>query len=254
MPRIFVVIPTYNEAENLPVMAAEIWALRIPDLAILVVDDNSPDGTGRIADELAARRPDELFVLHRARKEGLGAAYVAGFKWALDHEADVVIQMDCDFSHSPEQIPQMLAELQQGYDIIVGSRYVGGGQIDERWETGRYLLSWWANAVYTRFLLNLSVKDATAGFKCWRADTLRDINLDEISSQGYSFQFEMAYVAEKLGYRIKEVPIYFEDRRIGQSKLTIPIKIEAALRTWLILWQYRRLTPGAGRPSAQQRT
>jgi dolichol-phosphate mannosyltransferase len=148
----------------------------------------------------------------------------------------------------------MLAELQQGYDIIVGSRYVGGGQIDERWETGRYLLSWWANAVYTRFLLNLSVKDATAGFKCWRADTLRDINLDEISSQGYSFQFEMAYVAEKLGYRIKEVPIYFEDRRIGQSKLTIPIKIEAALRTWLILWQYRRLTPGAGRPSAQQRT
>jgi len=120
---------------------------------------------------------------------------------------------------------------------------VGGGQIDERWETSRYLLSWWANAVYTRFLLNLNVKDATSGFKCWRADVLRTIDLEGISSFGYSFQFEMAYIAQKLGYRIKEIPIYFEDRRIGRSKLTIPIKIEAALRAWLILWQYRHLTP-----------
>ena len=242
MPGIFVVIPTYNEADNLPLMAAELWALNIGGLVAVVVDDNSPDGTGLIADELAVQRPGSLFALHRPRKEGLGAAYICGFQWALQHGADVVFQMDCDFSHSPEHIPQMLYELRD-CDVVVGSRYVGGGQIDERWGTGRYLLSWWANAVYSRFLLNMKVKDATAGFKCWRADVLRSINLERISSFGYSFQFEMAYIAEKLGYCIKEIPIYFEDRRIGHSKLTIPIKIEAALRTWLILWQYRQLTP-----------
>lgn len=251
MPDITVVIPTYNEADNLPLMAAELWALNIPGLSILVVDDNSPDGTGRLAEELAQQRPAGLRVLHRQKKEGLGAAYVAGFKHALTRATDVVIQMDCDFSHSPEHIPHMLHEL-QNYDVVVGSRYVGGGQIDERWETGRYLLSWWANAIYTRLLLNLQVRDATAGYKCWRADVLRSINLDGISSHGYSFQFEMAYIVEKLGYRVKEIPIYFEDRRIGRSKLTIPIKLEAALRTWLILWQYRHLTPAKRMPGPRQ--
>lgn len=255
MAKILVVIPTYNEADNLPLMAAEIWALNIPNLAVLVVDDSSPDGTGHIADELAEQRPDSFYVLHRERKEGLGAAYVCGFKWALEQGADVIIQMDCDFSHSPEQIPQMLYELRD-CDVVVGSRYVGGGQIDERWETGRYLLSWWANAVYARFLLNLNVKDATSGFKCWRADVLRAIDLDGISSYGYSFQFEMAYVAQKLGFSIKEIPIYFEDRRIGRSKLTIPIKVEAALRTLIILWRYRDMTPAhrtlaPSRPAAE---
>lgn len=252
MTKILVVIPTYNEADNLPLMAAELWALNIPGLAVVVVDDNSPDGTGAIADELAAQRPGELFVIHRQRKEGLGAAYVCGFKWALDKGADVIVQMDCDFSHSPEHIPQMLYELRD-CDVVIGSRYVGGGQIDERWETGRYLLSWWANAVYTRFLLNLNVKDATAGFKCWRAEVLSSVDLEGISSFGYSFQFEMAYIAQKMGYCIKEIPIYFEDRRIGRSKLTIPIKIEAALRTWLILWQYRHLTPDRRPPAAAER-
>lgn len=242
MAKTYVVIPTYNEADNLPLMAAELWALNMPNLEVIIVDDNSPDGTGRVGDDLAAQRPETFHMLHRHQKEGLGAAYVHGFKWALEKGADVVIQMDCDFSHSPEHIPRMLYELRD-CDVVVGSRYVGGGQIDERWETGRYLLSWWANAIYTRFLLNLNVKDATAGFKCWRADVLRTIDLDGISSHGYSFQFEMAYIAQKLGYTIKEIPIYFEDRRIGHSKLTIPIKIEAALRAWLILWQYRNLTP-----------
>ena len=253
MPKTFVVIPTYNEADNLRIMAAELWTLGMPNLSILIVDDRSPDGTGDIADELAAQRPGEFFVLHRQRKEGLGAAYVAGFKWVLARGADVVIQMDCDFSHSPQHIPEMMQELRD-FDVVVGSRYVRGGQIDERWETGRYLLSWWANAVYTRFLLNLRVKDATAGFKCWRADVLRGIDLDNISSQGYSFQFEMAYITEKLGYRVKEIPIYFEDRRIGQSKLTIPIKLEAALRTWLVLWQYRDLTPAMRRSLLPQQS
>ena len=242
MEKILVVIPTYNESKNLPLMAAELWALNIPNLHILVVDDNSPDGTGQIAEGLTQPRPGTLDVLHRDKKEGLGRAYVAGFKWALENEADYIIQMDCDFSHSPSHIPEMLEEIKQ-HDIVVGSRYVDGGKVDDRWEMGRYLLSWWANAIYTRLLLNLNVKDTTAGFKCWRATALRQIDLDRISSQGYSFQFEMAYLSEKLGLRIKEIPIYFEDRRIGQSKLTVPIKIEAALRVWLIMWRYRKYKP-----------
>ncbi len=240
MSKTVVIIPTYNEASNLPLLAAEIWALMIPELSILVVDDSSPDGTGDIADELAKRRPGELFALHQDVKSGLGRAYIAGFKWALAQEADFVIQMDCDFSHSPKHIPEMLQEI-EGSHLVVGSRYVPGGRVDEHWGFGRYLLSWWANAVYTRIILNLKVKDATSGFKCWRATALQAINLDAIHSNGYSFQFEMAFLAEKMGYRIVEIPIYFEDRRIGRSKLTIPVKIEAIFRAWEIRWRYRRL-------------
>jgi dolichol-phosphate mannosyltransferase len=240
--KVLVVIPTYNEANNLPLMVAELWALRIPNLSILVVDDNSPDGTGTIAEELTQPRPGQLHVLHRPKKEGLGRAYVAGFKWALRNNYDIIVQMDSDFSHSPSHIPEMLTKITK-CDVVVGSRYVSGGKIDERWEAGRYLLSWWANAIYTRLLLNLNVRDATAGFKCWRATTLRGIDLDGIGSQGYSFQYEMAYITEKLGYKVIEIPIYFEDRRIGASKLTIPIKLEAAFRIWQVIWRYRRLTP-----------
>lgn len=239
--KIVVVIPTYNEADNLPVLVTELWGLSIPELTVLVVDDNSPDGTGQVADELAATYPGRVTVLHRRNKEGLGRAYMAGFQHALDHGADIIIQMDADFSHSPKHIPEMLGQIQQ-YDVVVGSRYVPGGQVDERWEAGRFLLSWWANAVYTRFLLNLRVKDSTAGFKCWRADVLRAFDLGNISSHGYSFQFEMAYLTEKLGFRVLEIPIYFEDRRIGRSKMSIPIKIEAALRPFQIRWKYRGLT------------
>lgn len=242
MSKLWVVIPTYNEAHNLPLLAAELWTLNVPGLALLVVDDNSPDGTGAIAAELAQQRPGELFVINRQEREGLGAAYVDGFRWVLRQGADVVIQMDCDFSHSPEYIPQMLYELRD-CDVVVGSRYVSGGQIDERWETGRYLLSWWANAIYARLLLNLNVKDATSGYKCWRADVLRSIDFRHVSLHGYSFQIEMAYITQKLGYRVKEIPIYFEDRRIGRSRLNLPVKLEAALSTWLILWRHRHLTP-----------
>lgn len=248
-PKVIVVIPTYNEADNLPALAAEIWALAVPDLSILVVDDNSPDGTGQIADALARQEPGRLYVLHRAAKEGLGRAYVAGFQWALAHGAAYIVQMDCDFSHAPKHIPDMLAQIRD-YDVVVGSRYVPGGQVDDRWEYGRYLLSWWANAIYTRLLLRLHVHDSTAGFKCWRAETLQGIGLHAISSHGYSFQFEMAYLTEKLGYRVLEIPIYFEDRRIGRSKMSIPIKLEAAARAWHILWKYRRLTPGQRLPDA----
>ena len=249
MQKIIVVIPTYNEANNLPELAQAIYNLAIVGLSILVVDDNSPDGTGQLANKLAQEQPDFLHVLHRSEKSGLGRAYVAGFKWALAAGATHIIQMDCDFSHSPHYIPQMLT-LIQNVDVVVGSRYVTGGQVDERWETGRYFLSWWANAIYTRLLLGLKVKDGTAGFKCWQSTVLQTINLDGLSSHGYSFQFEMAYLTEKLGYQVKEIPIYFEDRRIGRSKMTIPIKFEAALRTWQILWRYRHVTP-AMRQSSQ---
>ncbi len=237
-----IVIPTYNEAENLPLLAAELWALDISGLGIVIVDDNSPDGTGQVADKLASRRPGEMYVIHRAGKLGLGTAYIAGFKSALSAGADHVIQMDADFSHSPQYIPRMLAEI-QNCDVVVGSRYVQDGRLDERWGVGRYLLSWWANSVYTRLILGVRTRDATAGFKCWRASTLRGLNLDRIRSNGYVFQVEMAYVTEKLGFRVSEIPIYFEDRRIGRSKMTMPVKFEAAWRVWEVRMRHRHLAP-----------
>jgi dolichol-phosphate mannosyltransferase len=247
--RVIVVLPTYNEADNLPAMVGELLALDLPGLSILVVDDNSPDGTGQIADGLVARHPDRVAVIHRTGKGGLGTAYIAGFRRAVARGAEFIVQMDADFSHAPACIPQFLAAI-DGYDVVVGSRYVAGGRLDERWSLGRYLLSWWANSIYTRLILGLKVKDATAGFKCWRRATLEGIGLERVRSNGYVFQVEMAYLTEKLGYHVLEVPIYFEDRRIGQSKMTMRIKIEAALRTWQIRWRHRsirdrRPVPGA---------
>ena len=240
MSRTVIIIPTYNEASNLPVLVAELWALQIPDLSILVVDDSSPDGTGDIAEDLTKRKTGDLHVIHQPRKSGLGTAYIEGFQWALDQNADYVVQMDSDFSHAPLNILDMLQEI-QGADLVVGSRFVEGGQVDKHWSFGRYLMSWWANAVYIKLILNLKVKDATAGFKCWRAEALRRINLDDVRSNGYSFQFEMAYLAERLGLQIVEIPIYFEDRRIGRSKMTFATKLEAVYRAWDIRWRYRHL-------------
>jgi len=236
--KLLVVIPTYNEADNLPAMAGELLALDLLGLEILIVDDNSPDGTGEIADDLAERHQDHVHVLHRAGKLGLGTAYIAGFNYALEHGADLIVQMDADFSHSPIYIPQFVEAI-DGYDVVVGSRYVTGGRTDERWSWWRYFLSWWANSVYTRLILGVKVKDATAGFKCWRRATLEGIGLERVRSNGYVFQVEMAYLTEKLGYRFLELPIYFEDRRIGQSKMTVPDKIQAALRTWQLRWRHR---------------
>jgi dolichol-phosphate mannosyltransferase len=238
-PKIAVVIPTYNEADNLPTMVGELLALRLPGLRILIVDDNSPDGTGKIADDLAKRHPERLQVIHRSGKLGLGTAYRTGFARAIEQGADCIIQMDADFSHSPTYIPQFV-EATGDYDVVVGSRYVTGGGTDERWSWWRYFLSWWANSVYTRLILGIRVKDATSGFKCWRRSTLEGIGLERVRSNGYVFQVEMAYLTEKLGYRFLEVPIYFEDRRIGRSKMTGPVKIEAALRTWQIRWRHRK--------------
>jgi len=243
--KITVVLPTYNEADNLEAMVGELLALELPNLSVLIVDDNSPDGTGDIADGLVEQHPDRVQVIHREGLLGLGTAYITAFRRALDKGADFIVQMDCDFSHSPSYIPQ-LVEAIQDCDVVIGSRYVPGGSTDEHWGLGRFLLSAGAN-IYTRVILGLRVKDTTAGFKCWRRETLQGIGLERVRSNGYVFQVEMAYLTEKCGFRALELPIYFEDRRIGQSKMSVPVKIEAALRTWQIRWRHR----GARRANEQ---
>ena len=238
-----IVIPTYNEAENVSAITAELLTLDTEGLEVLIIDDNSPDGTGKIVDDLAQRcYPERLHVIHRSGKLGLGTAYITGFSWALEHDADYIIQMDADFSHSPSYIAEMLEHIREN-DVVVGSRYVDGGQLDERWSWWRWFLSWWANSVWTRGILGVGTKDATAGFKCWRRSALERIGLDRVNSNGYVFQVEMAFISEKLNFRIKEIPIYFEDRRIGRSKMSIPVKFEAALRVLEIRWRHRNVQP-----------
>lgn len=238
MQKIIVVLPTYNEASNLPLMSAALLGLGFDGLEILVIDDASPDGTGKIADEIVEENPGKVHVIHRSGKLGLGTAYIQGFTWALENGADVVVQMDADFSHSPKYLPEFF-KLISDYDVVVGSRYVEGGRLDERWSWGRWFLSWWANSVWIRLILGVKTKDATAGFKCWHRRALERMELEKIRSNGYIFQVEMCYLAEKRGLRIKEIPIYFEDRRIGQSKMSFAIKLEAALRVFEIRLRYR---------------
>jgi len=249
-----VVIPTYNEAANLAEMATALFALPLPKLRLLVVDDASPDGTGALADSLAARYNaggrERMTVIHRKGKGGLGTAYILGMQTMLAEGVEFVAQMDADFSHSPTYLPQMLGViLATGADVIVGSRYVPGGSLDEGWSWWRRLLSWWAN-LYSRAVLRIRVRDMTAGFKLWRREALLDIGLGNIRSNGYVFQVEMAYLSEKLGYRIIEVPIHFEDRRIGQSKMDVPVKIESAWRVWELRWRHRKRV----RPAADEDT
>lgn len=244
-PVVTVVIPTFNEADNLAKITAALFALNLPDLRILIVDDNSPDGTGAVADELVAQYatgdPQRMAVIHRTGKGGLGTAYVRGMTQALADGADYVIQMDADFSHSPRYIPQMIGVMRAtGVDVVIGSRYVPGGSLDEGWSWWRRFVSWWAN-LYSRVILDLRVRDMTAGFKLWRRAALENIGLDRVGSNGYAFQVEMAYLCEMLGYRLIEIPIHFEDRRIGQSKMDIPVKLESAWRTWQIRWRYRQM-------------
>jgi dolichol-phosphate mannosyltransferase len=245
MSKTIVIIPTYNEAENLTKIVAALFDLNITGLEILIIDDASPDGTGQLADQLVDQFPDRAHVIHRPGKLGLGTAYIQGFKWAFEHEAQYIIHMDADFSHSPSYVPQMLSFIPE-YDVVVGSRYVKGGKLDVRWSWYRRLLSWWANSVWVRVILGTKTKDSTAGFKCWQASALKNIDLDQVHSTGYVFTVEMCYLAEKLGYRIKEIPIYFEDRRIGQSKMDSGIKIEAALRVFEIRLRYHNLKPSKG--------
>lgn len=241
MLKTVVVIPTYNEKENLPLMLEALFALNLDNLHVLVVDDNSPDGTGKIADDFAARN-SKVTVLHRQEKTGLGQAYIAGFKHALKMDADYVIQMDCDFSHQPKYILDLLKAIENN-DLVLGSRFAKGGGVDENWSRYRKLLTWFANRVYTPTILGIPVRDATGGYRIWRCNTLIGLDLNRIRSSGYVFQVEMAYVACRLGFRVAEIPIYFPDRELGQSKMDIRIQIEAAMRVWQVRQRHRNLTP-----------
>ena len=235
-----VVIPTYNEAENLPKLVSALFTLPIENLKILVVDDNSLDGTGQLAEALALAHPGHLDVLHRPGKLGLGSAYLQGFRCAIEAGADTVGQMDADFSHPPEKVPVLLEAL-QSCDVAIGSRYVPGGSVDADWPMWRKALSAFGN-FYARTILHLPIRDVTGGFKVWRSETLSAMPLDSIRSNGYAFQVEMAYVAYRLGFTFKEIPIYFADRRWGLSKMSFRIQREAALRVWQVLYEHRRLT------------
>lgn len=236
-----IVVPTYNEAENLPKLVNALFALPLPELNLLVVDDNSPDGTGKMADELALNHPGRIGVLHRPGKMGLGSAYIQGFQWCLEHGAQAIGQMDADFSHPIEKIP-VLVDTLSTCDVVLGSRYVRGGALDERWPFWRKWLSGFGN-MYARTILGLPIRDVTGGFRLWRRETLAGMPLDRIKSNGYVFQVEMAYVASRLGYTFKETPIYFADRRWGKSKMSFRIQLEAALRVWKLPGAYTDLPP-----------
>src|SRR5512141_1018677 len=223
---VIVVVPTYNESGHLARMAQALLALPVPGLRLLDVDDDSPDGTGRLADELAAGSPGRISVIHRHGRRGLGLAYIDGFRRALEDGAEAIVQMDADFSHAPADVPRLLERL-AGCDVAVGSRYTAGGSIDDEWSLGRLALSRSANA-YARTLLRLKTRDATAGFKAWRRAALLAVDLGRIRSDGYLFQVEMTYVCERLGLRIDEVPIHFAERSAGRSKMSRRVQIEAA--------------------------
>lgn len=239
--KLTVVVPTYNEAENLPHLTGALLALPLPGLSLMVVDDNSPDGTGSIADDLAGGTPDRIQVLHRLGQRGFGQAYLAGFHRALEQGADAVGQMDADLSHPPELLPALLESL-QGCDLALGSRYVPGGSVDRQWPAWRKGLSAFGN-FYARTILGLPVRDATGGYRVWRRETLLGMPLERIRSNGYAFQVEMLYLAHRLGFTFSETPFYFPDRRFGESKMSLRVQREAALRVWGMRWQYRDIHP-----------
>jgi dolichol-phosphate mannosyltransferase len=235
-----VVLPTYNESANLPVVVGALLALPLPQLSVLVVDDESPDGTGKVADELAAAHPGRVAVVHRAAKEGLGRAYVDGMSRALDAGAEYVVQMDADLSHPPEYIPQLLGTLlSTRAGVVIGSRYVPGGSLAEEWGLDRRLLSGWAN-FYVETLLRLRIRDVTAGYKLWSREALLDVGLQRVHSNGYSFQVEMNYLAARNGHKIVEIPIHFEERHLGSSKMTLAVKLESAKLPFQLRRRYRR--------------
>ncbi|MEV0114331.1 polyprenol monophosphomannose synthase [Streptomyces sp. NPDC059037] len=220
-----VIIPTYNEAENIQSIVGRVRAA-VPDVHILVADDNSPDGTGKIADELAAD-DDQVHVLHRKGKEGLGAAYLAGFRWGLDHDYGVIVEMDADGSHQPEELPRLLTAL-KGADLVLGSRWVPGGRI-VNWPKYREFISR-GGSTYSRLMLDVPLRDITGGYRAFRRETLEGIGLDEVASQGYCFQVDLARRAIKAGYHVVEVPITFIEREHGDSKMSQDIVAEALWR------------------------
>lgn len=251
-----VIIPTFNEAENLPRLVSAIFSLP-GELSVLIVDDNSPDGTGQIADELAQANPGRVQALHRPGKLGLRTAYLSGFRVALDLGAEAIIQMDADFSHDPLKIVE-LQQMLDSCDVVFGSRYVSGGSVDESWPLWRKWLSAFGN-LYARTILGLPLHDMTTGYRIWRREALFRMPLGRIDASGYVFLVEMAYMAWCLGYRIGEVPIHFVERRAGKSKMSLRIQMEAAVQVWRVRWAFRdlrvkgaaarmALASGGGRP------
>lgn len=222
-----IIIPTYNERENISAIVPAIFQAT-PDVEILVVDDNSPDGTGEVVRSLQSRFP-HLHLLSRKGKEGLGRAYLAGFRWGLEKGYGALVQMDADFSHRPEDLVHLIAALPEN-DFVMGSRWVPGGQT-VNWGLGRKFISR-GGSFYARQILRFPVRDWTGGFNGWKAQTLANLGLDSVRSEGYSFQIELKYRALKLGFKGKEVPIVFEDRRVGQSKMSSRIVLEALYRVW----------------------
>lgn len=235
---IVIIIPTYNEAENLPRLVSAIFSLSIP-FDLLVVDDNSPDGTGRIADELSAAHPDRLRVIHRAGKLGLSSAYLQAFGTLFVDPVEAIGQMDADFSHDPSVLVAMVKKLET-CDLVQGSRYIPGGSTDIRWPAWRKALSAWGN-FYARTILGMPLRDVTGGFRLWRRTTLQAMPLERVRSSGYIFLVELAYLAWCLKFKIGEVPIYFSERRWGKSKMSFKIQAEAAFKVWQVLWDYRDL-------------
>jgi dolichol-phosphate mannosyltransferase len=231
--RALVIIPTYNERENVERIVAEVLA-RDERLHVLVVDDGSPDGTGALADRIARDSEGRVHVIHRSGKLGLGTAYVAGFRWALARDYALVFEMDADFSHDPAHLPEFLSAA-DGADIVLGSRYQNGKVTVVNWPIARLILSYSAN-VYARAVTGLPVFDATGGFKCFRREVLAAIDLDDVRSNGYAFQIEMSFRAWRRGYRIAEVPIVFVDRTEGESKMSRRIVREAVWMVWRLRW------------------
>lgn len=227
MSKALVIVPTYNEKENIDRIIPEILD-QDPSIDILIVDDNSPDGTGKIADKLSSENK-RILVMHREKKSGLGTAYLLGFKYALENGYDYIFEMDADFSHDPAYLPQFLEATKEA-DLVLGSRYICGVNVIN-WPMSRLLLSYYAN-VYSRWVTGLPVKDATGGFKCFKRKVLEQIDLDKVHSEGYSFQIEMSFRAWKRGFKIKEIPIVFWDRRAGTSKMSKKIVREAIWMVW----------------------
>lgn len=229
-----VIIPTYNEKENIEQIIRAVFGLE-KSFHILIIEDGSPDGTAEIVRTLQKEFPEQLFMVERTGKLGLGTAYIAGFKWAIAHQYDYIFEMDADFSHNPNDLPRLYAACaEEGYDVAIGSRYVSGVNV-VNWPMGRVLMSYFASK-YVRFITGISINDTTAGFKCYRRRVLETINLDEIRFKGYAFQIEMKYTAYKCGFKIKEVPVIFINRELGESKMSGGIFSEAVFGVMRLRW------------------
>ncbi len=234
-PKVAVVVPTYNEAENLPLLTERLFSLDISALTLIVVDDGSPDGTGEVALQLAAKYDGRVELVQRHRKEGLGPAYIAGFSHALDAGADYIVQMDADLSHQPEYIPKFVDALEES-DVVVGSRYVSGGGVDEHWGVMRRLISSGGNWGI-RAVTGVKIKDATGGFKAFRQSVLRSIDFSQIRCAGFGFQAEINHACERMGFVVIEHPIVFIDRTMGKSKMSLGIMVEAMWKLLPLRWK-----------------